>query len=154
MAITHMFKGSKGFDSYGYYGYIENGQLVLGESWPREGGETYRGSFEGIPESYVRELEQKAPTLIAHIRKYMEEHPNVSYETEVRHIAAGQMFKHKGRIYTVINGSGSSYASSYIIDADGKEVYLVAALDMESHRVQLFANNLHVIRYYKNKEIV
>ena len=150
MAITHMFKGSKGFDSYGYYGYIENGQLVLGESWPREGGETYRGSFDGVPESYIKELEQKAPTLIAHIRKYLEEHPNMSYETEVHHVTVGQMFKHKGRIYTVINGSGSSY----IIDADGKEVYLVTALDIESHRVQLFANNLHVTRYYKNKEIV
>ena len=80
----------------------------------------------------------------------MEEHPNISYDTEVRHVAVGQMFKHKGRIYIVINGSGSSY----IIDAEGKEVYLITALDIESHRVQLFANNLHVIRYYKNKEIV
>lgn len=149
MAITHMFKGSKGFDSYGYYGYIENGQLVLGESWPREGGETYRGSFEGVPESYVRELEQKAPTLIAHIRRYMQEHPTLSHETEVRHVAAGQMFQHKGRIYTVINGNATSYSNAYIIDAAGKEVYLVAALDMESHRVQLFANNLNVLRYYK-----
>lgn len=149
MAITHMFKGSKGFDSYGYYGYIENGQLVLGESWPREGGETYRGSFEGVPESYVRELEQKAPTLIAHIRRYLQEHPTISYETEVRHVAAGQMFKHEGRIYTVINGNAAPYSNAYIIDAAGKEVYLVAALDMESHRVQLFANNLNVLRYYK-----
>lgn len=149
MAITHMFKGSKGFDSYGYYGYIENGQLVLGESWPREGGETYRGSFEGVPESYVRELEQKAPTLIAHIRRYLQEHPTLSCETEVRYIAAGQMFQHKGRIYTVINSNATPYSNAYIIDAAGKEVYLVAALDMESHRVQLFANTLNVLRYYK-----
>lgn len=148
MAITHMFKGSKGFDSYGYYGYIENGQLVLGESWPREGGETYRGSFEGVPESYVRELEQKAPTLIAHIRKYLEENP-INYSTEVRHIAVGQMFKFEGRIYTVINANVAPYTCAYIIDENGKEVYLVPALDMESYRVQFFAKQLKVERYYK-----
>lgn len=42
MARTHTFKGST--DAYGYYAFIENGELVIGENWPREGGDTYRGS--------------------------------------------------------------------------------------------------------------
>lgn len=148
MAITHMFKGSKGFDSYGYYGYIENGQLVLGESWPREGGETYRGSFEDIPAHYVRELEQKAPTLIAHIRKYMEENPMDS-SCEVRYIGVGKMFRHSSRVYTVLNANVAPYTCAYVIDETGKEMYLVPALDMESYRVEFFAKQLRVERHYK-----
>ena len=148
MAITHMFKGSKGINGYGYYAYIENAQLVIGESWPREGGETYRGSFEDIPAHYVRELEEKATALINDIRRYLETN-KIDNTCAVRYIGVGNMFKHDSRLYTVINANVAPYACAYVIDESGKEMYLVPALDMESYRVQFFAKNLNVERYHK-----
>ena len=46
MAITHTFKGSY---RNGYYAYIEDNKLVIGEDHGREGGETYRGRFVDLP---------------------------------------------------------------------------------------------------------
>ena len=45
MAISRHFKASTDSYGFGYFGYIEDGQLVLGENWPREGGVTYRGPY-------------------------------------------------------------------------------------------------------------
>ena len=45
MSITHTFAGSRANHGYGYYAFIENGELVIGEDWPHEGGEVYRGTF-------------------------------------------------------------------------------------------------------------
>ena len=42
MAVTHRFTGR--VNRYGYYAYIEDGLLVVGEDWPREGGTIYKGS--------------------------------------------------------------------------------------------------------------
>lgn len=39
--ISHNFGNSNDMYGYGYFAYIEDGQLVIGESWPREGGITY-----------------------------------------------------------------------------------------------------------------
>lgn len=49
-AILYMiryFKGSVSCDDIGYYAYIENDELVIGESRWREGGELYRGEYKG-----------------------------------------------------------------------------------------------------------
>lgn len=43
MAVTHRFTGR--VNRYGYYAYIEDGLLVVGEDWPREGGTIYKGSY-------------------------------------------------------------------------------------------------------------
>ena len=69
MARTHTFKGSLDSYGYGYFGYIEEGQLVLGENWPREGGITYRGPYATAGHE-LAELKQKAPRLYNSITKY------------------------------------------------------------------------------------
>lgn len=43
--ISHKFGNSNDIYGYGYFAYIEDGQLVIGEQWPREGGITYRGTY-------------------------------------------------------------------------------------------------------------
>ena len=48
MSRTHTFESTKDSYGYGYYGYIEDGQLVFGVNWPREGGDMYVGSFEEV----------------------------------------------------------------------------------------------------------
>lgn len=72
MAITRHFKGSTDSYGYGYFGYIEDGQLVLGENWPREGGVTYRGPYEHAGRA-LEELMTKAPKLYNSITKYYAE---------------------------------------------------------------------------------
>lgn len=72
MAITRHFKGSTDSYGYGYFGYIEDGQLVLGENWPREGGVIYRGPYEHAGRA-LEELMTKAPKLYSSITKYYAE---------------------------------------------------------------------------------
>lgn len=86
MAITHTFKGYKG---YGYYGYIENNQLVLGESWPHEGGEFYRGTYEGAVK-HLEWLKTKAPRLYNSIEKYFTLH-DPDYLHSNRPLKAGDL---------------------------------------------------------------
>jgi hypothetical protein len=76
MAITHTFKGSKGGGRYGYYAYIEDGLLVVGEDWPREGGEIYRGSFVNAFDA-LEVLRKNEPKLFNSITEYYKENPEV-----------------------------------------------------------------------------
>jgi hypothetical protein len=70
MKIKHTFKSSRDNNGYGYYGYInEKNQLVLGESWPHEGGDTYTGSYEEAV-SILKTFKDKAPRLYNDIVKY------------------------------------------------------------------------------------
>ena len=59
MARTHTFKGSGAT----YFAYIEDGQLVIGEDWGREGGILYRGPYAHVDNHTMRMLEKKAPKL-------------------------------------------------------------------------------------------
>lgn len=72
MAITRHFKGNTDHYGYGYFGFIEEGQLVIGENWPREGGIIYRGAYRDA-ERVLEELMNKAPRLYNSITKYYEE---------------------------------------------------------------------------------
>ena len=79
MAITRRFKGNTDKYGYGYFGYIEDGQLVLGESWPREGGVTYRGTYRDAANE-LKQLKDKAPRLYNSITKYYEEKQQATEE--------------------------------------------------------------------------
>lgn len=69
MSITRHFKGSTDSYGYGYFGYIEDGQLVLGENWPREGGITYRGTYKDAEHDLMK-LKERAPRLYNSIKSY------------------------------------------------------------------------------------
>ncbi len=71
MARTHTFKGSASA-GYGYFAYIEDGQLVIGEDWGREGGILYRGTYRDS-EKYLNMLRVKAPKLFTSITQYYAE---------------------------------------------------------------------------------
>jgi hypothetical protein len=76
MAITHRFKGSKGGDRYGYYAYIEDGLLVVGEDWPREGGVIYKNTYANASASGVLAiLKKEEPKLYKGIVDYYKENP-------------------------------------------------------------------------------
>ena len=75
MNFKHTFTPSKDSNGYGYSAFIdENNKLVIYESWPHEGGETYRGRFVDLPAYYMDELKVKAPSLFNSITRYYGEH--------------------------------------------------------------------------------
>ena len=74
MVISHTFKGST--DRYGYYAYVADGLLLVGEDWPREGGTLYHGSYENAFDILAL-LKKKAPKLYNSITEYYKENPEV-----------------------------------------------------------------------------
>lgn len=58
MARTHTFKGST--ESWGYSAWIEDGQLVICESWPHEGGIIFRGGYKDAT-PYLNEMLSRDP---------------------------------------------------------------------------------------------
>ena len=143
MAIMHTFKGSKGLNGYGYFAFIENNELVIGESWPREGGETYRGSYANA-EKALRALEKEAPALYSNIIKYYEEHKEKANTMIIGQLKPGDKFVHTrhGRKHTfvLVNTEGLSF----FINSEGRESYIAYALDLESYRLFCFDKMLEV----------
>lgn len=62
MAVTHTFAGGFQKGGYGYYAFIEDNELVIGENWPHEGGEIYRGTFANASR-VLKTLEKEATKL-------------------------------------------------------------------------------------------
>lgn len=69
MARTHTFKGSASA-GYGYFAYIEDGQLVIGEDWGRDGGILYKGPYAHVDTHTMRLLENNALKLYESILRY------------------------------------------------------------------------------------
>ena len=70
MARTHTFKGSASA-GYGYFAYIEDGQLVIGEDWGREGGILYKGPFDcKDADKHLAMLRKNSPKLYESILRY------------------------------------------------------------------------------------
>ena len=84
MAITHTFKGSY---KNGYYAYIEDNKLVIGEDHALEGGETYRGRFVDLPTYYKDDLKVKAPSLFNSITRYYDEQVSLEEQELISRIS-------------------------------------------------------------------
>ena len=74
MAVTHRFTGR--VNRYGYYAYIEDGLLVVGEDWPREGGTIYKGSYANAFD-VLNTLRLEEPKLYDNITEYYKENLEV-----------------------------------------------------------------------------
>lgn len=71
--MVHAF--ARGTNRYGYYAYEKNGQLVIGEDWPREGGDVYVGSYADAG-YWLKVLQHKEPKLYNSIVKYYTQKEN------------------------------------------------------------------------------
>ena len=71
--ISHKFGNSNDIYGYGYFAYIEDGQLVIGENWPREGGITYRGTYRDATER-LQKLKTEDELLWQNIELYYSIH--------------------------------------------------------------------------------
>jgi hypothetical protein len=142
MAITHTFAGSRHNGGYGYYAFIEDGELVIGENWPREGGETYRGTFANASRA-MRTLEKEAVRLYNSITKYYTQHPEQTNCTSLKNLLPGTKFRRK---------ADGNYLSYMLIDFDVAKCFVfgsklqrfVAAIDLLSYKVYLFEKETEV----------
>ena len=67
MARTYTFKGN----GANYFAYIEDGQLVIGEDWGREGGILYKGTFDSKDaDKHLAMLRKNSPKLYESILRY------------------------------------------------------------------------------------
>ena len=139
MAITHTFKGSKGLSSYGYFAFIENNELVIGENWPREGGETYRGSYANA-ERALRTLEKEAPTLYNSIVSYYSKHSEI--ENSIAQLKLGDKFYLHGKEYMLIDLN----PSTCFLASSGKPQTVFSAVDLNDYKVYCFMSDTKVIK--------
>ena len=85
MARTHTFKGSASA-GYGYFAYIEDGQLVIGEDWGREGGILYKGPFDCKDvDKHLAMLRKNSPKLYESILRYYAKEEAAKEAYYVRH---------------------------------------------------------------------
>ena len=85
MARTHTFKGSASA-GYGYFAYIEDGQLVIAEDWGREGGILYKGPFDcKDADKHLAMLRKNSPKLYESILKYYAKEEAAKEAYYVRH---------------------------------------------------------------------
>ena len=133
MARTHTFKGSFDRYGYGYYGFIEDGELVLGENWPREGGDTYRGSFANATR-ILKNLEKDAPKLYNSIIKYYAEQVEANQKLKIKDLTFGNEFILNDKKYMLIDMN----VSSCFISTTGQESSIACAVDMKDFRVYCF----------------
>jgi hypothetical protein len=77
MARTHTFKGSN-FD-FGYYAFIENNMLVIGEARGSEGGIIYTGGYGSCPAGVLNTLHKENTRLYNSIVQYYDKTTNYQF---------------------------------------------------------------------------
>jgi hypothetical protein len=134
MKIKHTFKGSCG-SNYGYYAYIDGdtNKLVIGENWPHEGGDTFRGSFANATRA-LRNIEKEAPRLYNDIMKYYTEHVEPKQTIRIKDLKFGNEFILNNKKYMLIDMN----ISSCFVSTAGKESSIACALDMTDFKVYCF----------------
>ena len=139
MAITHTFKGSKGNNGYGYFAYIANGELCIGESWPNEGGITYQGDYAGAYRA-LRTLEKEAPALYNSIVSYYSKQPET--ENSIAQLKFGDKFYLHGEKYMLIDLN----PSTCFLASSGKPQTVFSAVDLKDYKVYCFMSDTKVIK--------
>jgi hypothetical protein len=149
MKIKHTFKGSKGADGYGHFAYIdgETNELVIGENWPHEGGELFRGTYEAAKLTILNSLTKEAPKLANSIVSYYKEHLQETGKVTLQCLNFGDLFCHKGQLYTVIDLN----ISACFVSTCGKESSIVCALNHDSYKVFCFSKDLAVELYKEDQ---
>jgi hypothetical protein len=138
MKIKHTFKGSCG-SNYGYYAYIDGdtNELVIGENWPHEGGDTFRGTYAQLSRAALEELRNKAPKLYISITKYYSEHADQASATTLEALRPGMNFKRKNveddSRYMVVDMEVSK-CFVFVEKLKG----FVTALNLENYKIHLF----------------
>lgn len=69
--VEKKFKGSwSGMYGYGYYAYIKDGLLTIGEDRGREGGNLYTGEYKGENTPWLKDIKEENEELYNNIVEY------------------------------------------------------------------------------------
>jgi hypothetical protein len=144
MKIKHTFKGSCG-SNYGYYAYIDGdtNELVIGENWPHEGGETFRGTYAQLSRATLEELRNKAPKLYISITKYYSENADQTNVTTLGILRPGTNFKRK---------NAEDDSRYMVVDLEVSKCFVfgeklkgfATAVSMEDYKVYLFDKSTEI----------
>lgn len=139
MKIKHTFKGSKGFHGYGYFAFIDGdtNELVIGESWPHEGGEIFRGVYEDATPRTLKTLAKDAPALANAIEEYYITHLLETNVTTLEALRPGMNFKRK---------NAEDDSRYMLVDMEVSKCFVfgeklkgfVTALSLENYKIYLF----------------
>ena len=142
MKIEHTFKSNRDNNGYGYYGYIDKDtkQLVIGEDWPHEGGDLYRGTYAKASR-ILDTLKDKAPRLYNDIHKYYIKKPTEAGIITLKALRPGDKFVKDTVEYLVIDLD----ISKCFVFGDKMEG-LKAAVSLKDFKVFLFSGELDVIK--------
>ena len=134
MKIEHTFKSNRDIHGYGYYGYIDKDtkELVIGESWPHEGGDLYRGTFAGA-QDILNNLKDKATRLYNDINKYYTQNPDAAGILTLQALKPGDHFIRDTIEYVVIDMD----ISKCFVYGD-KMTSLIPVLCLEDFKVCIF----------------
>ena len=72
--VKKSFRGSN--FNYGFYAWMENDKLVIGDEKGREGGILYRGEYKGDDTPYLKDIKKENTTLYNSIVRYFNEKVN------------------------------------------------------------------------------
>lgn len=80
-----------GSERWGWYAYAENDVLVIGESFPHEGGDLYSGDYRGDNTPYLMEIKKDCLEIYNKIVKYFE--VDIKESGEVRYLSDMERLK-------------------------------------------------------------
>ena len=112
---------SFGSEEWGWYAYAENDILVIGESFPHEGGDLYRGDYKGNNTPYLLKIKEDCPRIYNKIVKYFEE--DIKDSEAVEYMSDMERLK---KVFATCNPRNTDrnlyYAVLAIVDKDKREV--------------------------------
>lgn len=153
MKIKHTFRGSKGFNGYGYLAFIdgETNELVIGENWPHEGGETFRGTYaRAVSTGVLVTLTKEAETLARAIEEYYRTHLYENNEVELSCLKFGDSFLHNNHKYMIIDLN----ISACFISSCGEESSIICAVNLDTYKVNCFSKQLMVNPIVEDKKSI
>ena len=113
-----MGKITFGKEQWGWYAYAHNNILVIGESFPHEGGDLYCGAYKGEDTPYLMELKAACPRIYNKIVKYFEgDMEDIKYLSDLERLK---------KVFTTCNPTNTNknlyYAVLAIVDEQKREV--------------------------------
>jgi hypothetical protein len=108
---------------YGWYAYAEDDIFILGDDYPHEGGELYRGEFKEDEIPYLNEFKRDCPEAYDNAVKYFNSRLKNKEQTITEHecMNTAEMWlkaQNDGKIYECIDGDIAYSKDMGLVDKD------------------------------------
>lgn len=111
---------SFGSEQWGWYAYAEDDVLIIGENFPHEGGDLYRGDYKGKDTPYLLKIKEDCPRIYKNIVKYFEK--DINSTSPVKYLSNMERLKKVFKDCTPRNiNTDLYYAVLAVVDEDKTE---------------------------------